>query len=130
MGPLAQFGLRHWPPIFCHVLLLHQPGTCATRFAQELEDNQGVQKRRVPSAKVSRREGGSLAFASSRRQLDQVVQGASRLHRCWPQWPLQGQPLPLLSSCLVFLFLAGARNFYRFWIPAILKRRLAYDSER
>merc|ERR1719158_2441074 len=41
----AELGLRHWPPFFCDVLLLHKPGPRAAGPPEELEGDAAVQER-------------------------------------------------------------------------------------
>merc|ERR1712204_112778 len=81
----------------CDVLLVHQSSSGTAGPAEELEGDQGLQERCLPSAQGTRREGSSLASTSTRSRAHQADQGAGRLHWRGEQWPVQGGHLSVLS---------------------------------
>merc|ERR1711862_971349 len=78
----SQFGLRHWPPLLCDVLLVHEPGAWPARLAEELEGKQRLQEPCLPLAQGLGRKGRQAAPTCTWRTTHSAQQGAGRLHRC------------------------------------------------
>merc|ERR1711959_110230 len=96
--PTPELGLCYWASVVCDVVLLHEPGTGAVGHLEELEGDQGLQERCLPSAQGVGREGGQVAPPCTRRQPYRALEGAGRLHWCADHWTFQGQSLPLLNA--------------------------------
>merc|ERR1712013_527871 len=83
-------------------MLLHQPDVSTIRSSSKLEGGQArgeIQERCVPPAQGFGREGCQASPSSIRRKPHNIVEGASRLHRCPCGWPLQAKHLPVLNRC-------------------------------
>merc|ERR1711933_612766 len=94
----VELGLRHGPPLFRDVLLLHEPGPWAAGHPEELEGEQGLQERGVPLAEGAGREGGQLAPPVLGCPAHEAQQGPGGLHWRESGGPLQGRHLPILSD--------------------------------
>merc|ERR1719498_1832583 len=77
---VSQPWLCHWPPIFCDVLLLHQPGSWPAGSLEELEGEQRLQERGLPPPQGVGREGCTPSPSSPRCFTDNSHEGAGRLH--------------------------------------------------
>ena len=75
----AQLGLRHWSPVFCHVLLVHQPVHRAIGIVERTQIWQ-IRQEGVRLAEALGRKGCPIALGKDWRQVDQIVRGTSRVH--------------------------------------------------
>merc|ERR1711896_83686 len=97
--------LRHWPPVLRDVMLVHEPDPCAARPPEELERDEGLQERCLPSPEGVGRKGRAPAHLDAGRRAHDAEQGAGGLHRREDGGSLQARHLPLLGDFLLFFTL-------------------------